>query len=48
MTALGYIRRSKESTARTISLEDQRAMVGIADYCRAHGWPLAEVLASTR
>jgi hypothetical protein len=43
VTALGYIRRSKESTARTISLEDQRAR--IADYCRAHGRPLAEVLA---
>jgi DNA invertase Pin-like site-specific DNA recombinase len=43
MVALGYIRRSKESGARTISLEDQRAR--IADYCRAQGWPLAEVLA---
>lgn len=24
MTALGYVRRSKESTARTVSLEDQQ------------------------
>jgi DNA invertase Pin-like site-specific DNA recombinase len=43
MTALGYVRRSKESTARTVSLEDQRAR--IADYCRTQGWPLAEILA---
>ncbi len=41
--ALGYIRRSKESGARTISLEDQRAR--IADYCGAQGWTLVEVLA---
>jgi DNA invertase Pin-like site-specific DNA recombinase len=43
MTALGYVRRSKESGARTVSLEDQRAR--IADYCRAQGWALVEVLA---
>ncbi len=41
--ALGYVRRSKESTARTVSLEDQRAR--IADYCRAQRWELVEVLA---
>src|SRR5262249_55763222 len=43
MPALGYVRRSKESGARTISLEDQRAR--IADYCRAQGWGLVETLA---
>jgi alkylation response protein AidB-like acyl-CoA dehydrogenase len=43
VTALGYIRRSKESGARTISLEDQRAR--IADYCHGQGWALVEVLA---
>ncbi len=42
-TALGYVRRSKESTARTVSLDDQRAR--IADYCRAQRWELVEVLA---
>ncbi len=40
--ALGYVRRSKESGARTVSLEDQQAR--IADYCRAQGWHLAEVV----
>jgi site-specific DNA recombinase len=40
--ALGYARRSKEAGARTISLEDQQAR--IADYCRAQGWTVAEVL----
>jgi DNA invertase Pin-like site-specific DNA recombinase len=43
MTALGYVRRSKESGARTVSLEDQRAR--IADYCRGQAWQLVEVLA---
>ncbi len=43
MTALGYVRRSKESGERTVSLEDQGAR--IADYCRAQGWHLVEVLA---
>jgi len=43
MTALGYVRRSKESGARTVSLEDQRAR--IADYCHGQGWALVEVLA---
>jgi len=42
VTALGYVRRSKESGARTVSLEDQEARV--ADYCRVQGWTLAEVL----
>jgi DNA invertase Pin-like site-specific DNA recombinase len=40
--ALGYVRRSKASGARTVSLEDQEAR--IADYCRAQSWTLAEVL----
>jgi len=40
--ALGYVRRSKESTARTVSLEDQEAR--IAEYCVAQGWELAEVV----
>jgi len=43
VTALGYVRRSKESGARTISPEDQRAR--IADYCHGQGWALVEVLA---
>ena len=43
MIALGYIRRSKESGARTVSLEDQRAR--IEGYCQERGWSLAEVLA---
>lgn len=43
MIALGYIRRSKESGARTVSLEDQRAR--IEAYCRAQGWALVEILA---
>jgi site-specific DNA recombinase len=43
MTAIGYIRRSKESGARTVSLEDQRERV--AAYCRERGWQLVEVLA---
>ncbi len=42
MTAVGYVRRSKESGARTVSLEDQRAR--IEDHCRAQGWTLVEVL----
>jgi DNA invertase Pin-like site-specific DNA recombinase len=42
MIALGYVRRSKVSEARTVSLEDQEAR--IADYCRAQGWALAEVV----
>src|SRR5438132_13401400 len=41
--ALGDVRRSKESGARTISLEDQRAR--IEAYCRERRWSLAEVLA---
>ena len=43
MTAIGYVRRSKESTERTVSLEDQRAR--IAAYCAERGWSLAEILA---
>ena len=41
--ALGYIRRSKESGDRTISLEDQRAR--IEAYCHEHSFALAEVRA---
>jgi DNA invertase Pin-like site-specific DNA recombinase len=43
MIAIGYVRRSKESTERTVSLEDQRAR--IAAYCAERGWSLAETLA---
>ena len=43
IVALGYARRSKESTARTVSLEDQRAR--IETYCQEHEWSLAEVVA---
>ena len=43
MIALGYVRRSKESGARTVSLEDQRAR--IESYCEEHGWTLVEILA---
>jgi len=41
--ALGYVRRSKESGVRSVSLEDQHER--IAAYCRERGWQLAEVLA---
>ena len=41
--ALGYVRRSKESGARTVSLEDQRARIEV--YCEERWWRLAEVLA---
>ena len=41
--ALGYVRRSKESGARSVSLEDQRAR--IEAYCEERRWRLAEVLA---
>jgi DNA invertase Pin-like site-specific DNA recombinase len=43
VTALGYARRSKKSTERTVSLDDQRAR--ITAYCLERGWQLAEVLA---
>lgn len=39
MTALGYIRRSKESSERTVSLDAQR--VAIERYCAERGWRLA-------
>jgi site-specific DNA recombinase len=42
MTAVGYVRRSKESGERTVSLEDQRERV--AAYCAERGWQLMEVL----
>jgi len=41
--ALGYIRRSKESGDRTVSLADQRAR--IEAYCQEHRFALAEVRA---
>src|SRR5258708_5425465 len=41
--ALGYARRSKESGARTVSLDDQRARIEV--YCQDRGWRLTEVLA---
>jgi len=41
--ALGYVRRSKESGARTVSLDDQRARIEV--YCQERGWHLTEVLA---
>jgi site-specific DNA recombinase len=40
--AIGYCRRSKESEARTISLEDQAGR--IQDYCETNGWTLAELV----
>ncbi len=43
MIALGYVRRSKESDARTVSLEDQRAR--IEAYCQEHSFAVAEILA---
>lgn len=42
MIALGYVRRSKESEARTISLEVQETR--IATYCTEHGWELADTV----
>jgi DNA invertase Pin-like site-specific DNA recombinase len=43
MKALGYVRRSKESGTRTVSLEDQRARIDA--YCTERGWELVDVLA---
>lgn len=40
--AVGYIRRSHESDARTVSLAAQRAT--IEQYATERGWPLAAVL----
>jgi DNA invertase Pin-like site-specific DNA recombinase len=42
MIAIGYVRRSKESGERTVSLQDQRAR--IAAYCAERGWSLAEIV----
>jgi site-specific DNA recombinase len=42
VVALGYVRRSKESSARTVSLKDQRER--IAAYCVDRGWALAAVV----
>jgi DNA invertase Pin-like site-specific DNA recombinase len=40
--AIGYCRRSKESGARTVSLEEQAGR--IRAYCAAQGWTLAELV----
>src|SRR5215470_13925552 len=40
--AIGYVRRSKESTAKTVSLEDQR--VQVEAYAAQRGWQMAEIL----
>lgn len=42
MIAVGYARRSKESGARNVSLEDQRER--IVSYCTDQAWELADVL----
>jgi DNA invertase Pin-like site-specific DNA recombinase len=42
VAAVGYIRRSHESTERTVSLAAQREAV--EKYAAAQGWPLAAVL----
>jgi DNA invertase Pin-like site-specific DNA recombinase len=42
MVAIGYVRRSKESTARTVSLEEQAAR--IRAYAEAEGWTLAAIV----
>jgi DNA invertase Pin-like site-specific DNA recombinase len=41
-TALGYVRRSKESGARTVSLDEQVAQ--IRRYAAAQGWELVEIV----
>ena len=38
LKAIGYIRRSKESEARTVSLEDKSDK--IQEYCEDKGWTL--------
>lgn len=40
--AIGYVRRSKESDARTVSVEVQQSL--IKEYIAARGWKLAEML----
>jgi DNA invertase Pin-like site-specific DNA recombinase len=40
--AIGYVRRSRESSERTISLEDQRERIG--GYCVERGWQLVEIV----
>jgi site-specific DNA recombinase len=42
MIAVGYVRRSKASDSRSVSIEDQRER--IRDYCAEQGWTLAEVV----
>jgi DNA invertase Pin-like site-specific DNA recombinase len=41
MTAVGYVRRSKESGARTVSLDEQVAQ--IRRYAAEQGWELVEI-----
>jgi DNA invertase Pin-like site-specific DNA recombinase len=40
--AIGYVRKSKESTERSVSLEDQRER--ILAYAKEQGWRVAEVV----
>jgi DNA invertase Pin-like site-specific DNA recombinase len=42
MVAIGYLRRSKESGARTVGLAEQAARIRV--YCAAEGWTLAELV----
>ncbi len=42
MVAIGYVRRSKESGARTVSLEEQTER--IRAYCADQGWTVAEMV----
>ncbi len=42
MVAIGYVRRSKESGARTVSLEEQAER--IRAYCADQGWTVAEIV----
>lgn len=42
MVAIGYVRRSKESAYRTVSLEDQTAR--IRTYCHEQSFSLAEII----
>jgi DNA invertase Pin-like site-specific DNA recombinase len=46
MTAIGYMRRSKESGPRMQNLEEQAAR--IRAYCEAQGWGLAELVTEAR
>lgn len=46
MTAIDYMRRSKETGARMVSLEEQAAR--IRAYCEAQRWALAELVTEAR